>query len=68
MDEQKNSAINTRDEVEEVAQVLSFIGHVIGAVALDEYERVGAKVVVEWSAERLRNCCAAMGQAGRAPS
>jgi len=68
MDEQVNGVINPRDEVEEVAQVLSFLGRVIGAVSLGEYERVGAQVVAEWSAERLRNCCAAMGQAGSAPS
>lgn len=68
MDEQKNRVINPRDEVEEVAQVISFLGRVIGAVALDNYERVGAQVVAEWSAERLRNCSAAMGQAGSAPS
>lgn len=68
MDEQKSSAINPRDEVEEVAQVVSFLGRVIGAVELGEYERIGAQVVAEWAAGRLRNCSAAMGQAGSAPS
>jgi len=68
MDKQKNSVIATRDEVDEVAQVLSFLGCAIGGVALGDYERGGAQVVAEWSAERLRNCSAAMGQAGSAPS
>lgn len=68
MDKQKNNVINPRDEVDEVAQVISFLGTVIGAVTLDDYERVGAQVVAEWSAKRLRNCSAAMGHRGSAPS
>ena len=68
MDEQKNGVITPRDEAEEVAQVIRFLGRVIGAIALEDYERVGAQVVAEWSADRLRNCSAAMGQAGSAPS
>lgn len=68
MDERTNSTIDTRNEVEEVAQVISFLGRVIGAVPLDDYERVGAQVVAEWSANRLRKCSAAMAQAGNAPS
>lgn len=68
MDEHKNSAIEPRDEIEEVAQVISFLGRVIGAVEMDSYERVGAQVVAEWSASRLRKCSAAMAQAGNAPS
>ena len=57
MDEQKNSVMNPRDEVEEVAQVISFLGRVIGAVALDDYERVGAQVV----AESQLNCTTSTG-------
>ncbi|BBT15123.1 hypothetical protein WP8S17C03_11720 [Metapseudomonas otitidis] len=68
MEKYTNSAINPRDEMDEVAQVISFLGRVIGAVSLDDYERVGAQIVAEWSAERLRNCSAAMGQAGSVPS
>ena len=54
MDEQKNSVINPRDEVEEVAQVISFLGRVIGAVALDDYERVGAQVRAGKSLDQIK--------------
>lgn len=72
MEEQQRGAICAQDEMEEVAQILTFMGAAIGATPLDEYGRGGAHAVLEWAADRLRGNSKTLGalatQARNAPS
>ncbi len=72
MDAYVRSAIIARDTLEEVANILTFVGVAVGARELDEVERAGGQAVLEWAAERIKGASAAVGegidQPGSAPS
>ena len=56
MDEQSGSIILARDELNEIAQVVSFLGAVFVSGQLDEYASGGANAVADWVTDRLRAC------------
>lgn len=55
MERQSDNAVSTKDSMNDIAQVITFLGVAVGARSLDEYERGGASTALEWAAERLRD-------------
>ena len=71
MDKRPRSTVTALDDLDEVIGVIYLMGRIVGAIELNERDRLSAQLVCNWSAERMSKCYATFAgrdQAGSAPS
>lgn len=71
MDKRPRSTVTALDDLNEVIGVIYLMGRIVGAVELNDSDRLSAQSICNWSAERMNKCYtifAGCDQAGSAPS